>query len=122
MMRLTLSILVVTLFAPASVSGQATNTTPGEARPATVTTPANPVPPLEPQGYDYDPSGRRDPFISLVRRTTAAAGISANPRPTGMAGLGTDEFVVRGIIKGSKAWSAMVKGRDNRSYMLRAGD
>jgi Tfp pilus assembly protein PilP len=80
------------------------------------------VPALEPHGYDYDPSGRRDPFISLVRRTAAALGTSANARPTGVAGLGADEIVVRGILKGSKGRSALVKGLDNRNYTLRAGD
>ena len=87
-----------------------------------MTAPSNQVPPLEPHGYDYDPSGRRDPFISLVRRTAAALGPSANTRPTGVAGLGADEIVVRGILKGSKGRSALVKGLDNRNYTLRAGD
>ncbi len=80
------------------------------------------MPALEPHGYDYDPSGRRDPFISLVRRTAAALGTSANTRPTGVGGLGTDEILVRGTMKGTKGYLAMVKGTDNRNYTLRAGD
>ena len=121
-MRLTLLIVVVTLLAATPVSGQAPTAGAVAPRPATVTTPANPVPPLEPNGYDYDPSGRRDPFISLVRRTTSAVGTSATMRPRGVAGLGTDEIVVRGLIQGRHGWAALVKGVDNRSYTIKAGD
>ena len=121
-MRPTLVILVVTLLAATAVRGQAPAAGAVAPRPATVTPPANLVPPLEPHGYDYDPSGRRDPFISLVRRTTAAVGTSASMRPRGVAGLGTDEIVVRGLLQGRHGWAAVVKGIDNRSYTLRAGD
>ena len=48
-MRLAFTIFALTVLAAVPVSGQ----TPAAARPATVTTPSNPVPPLEPQGYDY---------------------------------------------------------------------
>lgn len=121
-MRLALLILVVTLVSATPISGQAPAAGAGAPRPAAVTTPANPVPPLEPTGYNYDPSGRRDPFISLVRRTTAAVGTSATMRPRGVAGLGTDEIVVRGLMQGGQGWKAVVKGIDNRSYTLKAGD
>ena len=121
-MRLALSIVLVTLLAATPVSGQAPASGSAAARPATVTTPANPVPPLEPHGYDYDASGRRDPFISLVRRTAAVLGTSANSRPTGKAGLSAEQMVVHGIVKKPGGWLALVKGVDNRSYTLQAGD
>jgi Tfp pilus assembly protein PilP len=122
MMRMTVAIFAVTLLAATPVSGQAPAAGQVAPRPATVTTPANPVPSLEPNGYDYDPSGRRDPFISLVRRTTAAVGTSATTRPRGVAGLSVDEIVVRGLMQGRHGWAAVVKGVDNRSYTIRAGD
>ena len=121
-MRLTCLLLAVTLAAATSVSGQAPASTPGTPRPATVTTPATPVPALEPTGYTYDPSGRRDPFISLVRRTASALGTSASSRPAGIAGLSTEEIVIRGLVKGRNGWKAMVKAVDGRSYQLVAGD
>ena len=121
-MRLTFLLLAVTLAAATSVSGQAPASTPGTPRPATVTTPATPVPALEPTGYTYDPSGRRDPFISLVRRTASALGTSASSRPAGIAGLSTEEIVIRGLVKGRNGWKAMVKAVDGRSYQLVAGD
>ena len=121
-MRLTFLILVVTVAAAKPVSGQASVAAPGPPRPATVTTPATPVPALEPTGYTYDPSGRRDPFISLVRRTASALGTSATSRPPGIGGLSSDEIVIRGLVKGRNGWKAMVKAVDGRSYQLVAGD
>ena len=121
-MRLTFLILAVTVAAAKPVSGQAPAAAPGTPRPAAVTTPATQVPALEPTGYTYDPSGRRDPFISLVRRTASALGTSATSRPAGIRGLSSDEIVIRGLVKGRDGWKAMVKAVDGRSYQLVAGD
>lgn len=117
MMRITLLSIAAALLAATPVSGQAT--APAPAAPAAATTA---VPALEPQGYDYKPAGRRDPFISLVRRTTEALGSSAISRPTGIAGLSTDEITMRGVLKGREGWKALVRGADNRTYYIKAGD
>jgi Tfp pilus assembly protein PilP len=117
MMRITFLSIAAAILAAAPVSGQA----PAPATPAAVTAPH--VPALEPQGYDYKPAGRRDPFISLVRRSTEALGTSATIRPTGLAGLSTDEVVIRGVMKGRNGYSAIVRGADNRTYTgVKAGD
>ena len=117
MMRITLLIIAAAVLAATPVSGQA----PAPATPAAVTAPQ--VPALEPQGYDYKPSGRRDPFISLVRRNTEALGTSVSIRPTVLAGLATDEVVMRGVMKGRNGYSAIVRGADNRTYTgVKAGD
>ena len=116
-MRSTLLIIAAAVLAATPVSGQA----PAPTAPAAVTSPQ--VPALEPQGYDYKPAGRRDPFISLVRRSTEALGTSATIRPTGLAGLSTDEVVMRGVMKGRNGYSAIVRGADNRTYTgVKAGD
>ena len=117
-MRITLLIVAAAVLAAAPVSGQAPAPVP--ATPAAVTTPQ--VPALEPQGYDYKPSGRRDPFVSLVRRTSEALGTSATARPTGIAGLSVDEITMRGVYKGRNGWTALVRGVDNRTYSLKTGD
>lgn len=119
-MRITLLILAVALLAATPVSGQAPAANP--VAPATAATPTNKVPALEPQGYDYNPAGRRDPFISLVRRTTQATGTSANPRPTGLGGLSIEQIRMTGVVKGRQGFSAIVKGVDNRTYYVKAGD
>ena len=121
MTRITALIIVTAaLLAATPVSGQ--TPAPGPVAPAAATTPGPKVPPLEPQGYDYNPAGRRDPFISLVRRTTQAAGTSANPRPTGLGGLSIEQIRMTGVVKGRLGFSAIVKGVDNRTYYVKAGD
>jgi type IV pilus assembly protein PilP len=123
MMRTAFLIVAVALLAATPVSGQAP--APSPVAPAATTTPApvpNASPALEPQGYDYNPAGRRDPFISLIRRTTAVSGVSAHSRPTGIAGLSSDEITMRGVVKGRDGWKAIVKGADNRTYTVKAGE
>ena len=119
-MRLTALIIAAALLAATPVGGQ--TPAPGPVAPAAATAPGPKVPPLEPQGYDYNPAGRRDPFISLVRRTTQAAGTSANPRPTGLGGLSIEQIRMTGVVKGRLGFSAIVKGVDNRTYYVKAGD
>ena len=67
MRSMSLVLLAMTLTA-APVSAQ---TAPGGA-PATAPAPAaaagQPSDPVTPQGFTYAPEGRRDPFVSLVRR------------------------------------------------------
>ena len=123
MMRISLLIIAVAVLAVTPVSGQAPAPAPAPATPATPATVTTQVPALEPQGYDYKPAGRRDPFISLVRRSTEALGTSTAIRPTGLAGLSTDEVVMRGVMKGRNGYSAIVRGADNRTYTgVKAGD
>ena len=118
-MRITALIIAAALLAATPVSGQTPAPSPAAAA---ATTPAPKVPPLEPQGYEYNPAGRRDPFISLVRRTTQATGTSANPRPTGLGGLSIEQIRMTGVVKGRQGFSAIVKGVDNRTYYVKAGD
>ena len=120
MMRITRLIFAAALLAATPVRGQAP--APNPVAPATAATPTNSVPSLEPQGYDYVAAGRRDPFISLVRRTTQASGTSANPRPTGLGGLSIEQIRMTGVVKGRQGFSAIVKGVDNRTYYVKAGD
>jgi hypothetical protein len=83
--------------------------------------PAAPVEPLAPQGYTYDPDGRRDPFVSLVRRG-ADIGVAPGERPPGLAGMTSAEIVLKGTIKGQTGWVAMVQGTDNKTYMVAPGE
>jgi len=120
-MRLPVLILTAALLPATPVSGQAPPPATVPAAPTATTAPTK-VPALEPQGYDYHPAGRRDPFVSLVRRTTAASGTSATSRPRGLGGLSTDEIIMRGVVKGRDGFVAMALGADNRIYYLKAGD
>jgi hypothetical protein len=74
---------------------------------------------LSGRGYSYDPAGRRDPFRSLLVRSLDRSG---SPRPAGIAGIGIDDVSVQGIWKTKSGFVAQIRGTDNKSYLLRAGD
>ena len=119
MMRITFFTLTAALLASIPASAQVPAATPQNA---TTTTSVVTAPPLEPSGYTYNAAGRRDPFISLVRRTTEAAGTSASPRAKGLAGLSLGELRMTGVVRGGDGWIALVKAVDNRSYTVKPGD
>lgn len=73
----------------------------------------------EGSGYRYDARGRRDPFVSL------ALGLNILPpevRPPGLAGMLIQEVSLRGIVKTSDGYIAMIQGTDNKSYFARTGE
>ena len=90
------------------------------AAPGAQAQPAPPPPPDEDEGhaYVYDPAGRRDPFKSLLVRERSRQG----ERPPGIPGLSVDELELQGLCKTRSGWLALVRGADNRSYLLRKGD
>jgi Tfp pilus assembly protein PilP len=75
---------------------------------------------LEPQGYLYNPDGRRDPFVSLLRR--GADSRSAGPRGAGLAGLATSEVALRGVLTSEGAFVGILYGVDQKNYIVRVGD
>jgi Tfp pilus assembly protein PilP len=105
--------------APAPAASAAQAPAPKGAAPASQ--PGGPQ--LEPQGYTYDPAGRRDPFVSLVQR-----GSDTTQRPTlgargaGLGGLETGEVTLKGTIATQGGFVAIVMGSDNKTYIVRAGD
>jgi type IV pilus assembly protein PilP len=76
---------------------------------------------VEPQGYTYNPEGRRDPFVTLVRRGTDARAQSG-PKVAGLAGLGTGEVSLRGTLTSRGAFVGILQGVDSKTYIVRAGD
>jgi hypothetical protein len=103
-------------------SGQAKPPAPAPAAPVEAQTPPPPPPPAGAQpaeNYTYDPSGRRDPFLTLL-------GTGAKPitsvRGEGAAGLSVNEISVRGVFQTRGAFIAMVQGPDNKTYMIHQGD
>lgn len=71
------------------------------------------------RAYTYDPAGRRDPFRSLLVREASRPG---GPRPPGIAGISIDDITLQGIWKTKSGYVAQIRGTDNKSYLLRAGD
>ena len=71
------------------------------------------------RGYTYDPAGRRDPFRSLLVRNESK---QPGARPPGIAGIAVDDVTLQGIWKTRAGYVAQIRGTDNKSYLLRAGD
>lgn len=69
--------------------------------------------------YSYDPAGRRDPFRSLLVRPEKGM---AGKRPPGIPGIAIDDVILQGIWRTRAGYVAQIRGTDNKSYLLRAGD
>ncbi|MEO6325084.1 MAG: hypothetical protein ABIT01_17995 [Thermoanaerobaculia bacterium] len=69
--------------------------------------------------YTYEVGGRRDPFRSLLIRNPNA---DRGPRPAGPAGMLVDELELQGTIRIKSGWVAMMRGTDNRAYLLKKGN
>ena len=71
--------------------------------------------------YSYNPDGRRDPFVSLLRRGTDTG--RSQGRPTeGVAGMLVNELVLKGIMQSRPNFVALVQGPDNKTYVVRVND
>ena len=131
---LTASVVSAAQSAPAPASTPVAGSAPASAdapAPAPANAPANPAAPapaaaaatpLEPQGYNYDPQGRRDPFVSLLRRGSDVPHASGGNRPNGLAGLETSEVTLKGTIATQGTYVGILQGSDNKTYIVRAGD
>ena len=109
--------------APPAAKTAASAPAPGNAPAAApVAAPAAAVTPLEPQGYTYDPQGRRDPFVSLLRRGSEVPRIAGSNRPNGLAGLETSEVTLKGTIATQGTYVGILQGSDSKTYIVRAGD
>jgi Tfp pilus assembly protein PilP len=77
--------------------------------------------PLESPAYTYEPQGRRDPFISLLRRggDTQRA---VNARPAGVSGLEASDMVLKGTMQSRTGYVALVEATDKKTYIVKAGD
>ena len=80
---------------------------------------AAPAPPTPPENYTYEPAGRRDPFLNLLNT-------GAEPRPAagpeGPTSLTVAEVSVRGVMQSRGGLIAMIKGPDNKTYIVHQGD
>lgn len=122
MMPLRFGLVVATLAVAAHVAAQAPPAA-ASAPPTAAAAPQAPRPdlPTPPADFAYRSEGRRDPFMNLSRAGTVATPQTGASRPTGAAGIGTDELVVRGIVQSQGAYVAMVSGPAGQTYTIRAG-
>jgi Tfp pilus assembly protein PilP len=73
-----------------------------------------------PAPFTYNSEGRRDPFISLLGRGSDPR--SQGARPAGVPGLLINEVSVKGIVRNSSGFVALIQGPDNKTYVVKAGD
>jgi Tfp pilus assembly protein PilP len=73
----------------------------------------------DPTGYSYNPQGRRDPFVSLLKPVSADQG--ARTRRPGMEGFLIQEVALKGIVRTPKGYTAMLLGTDGKSYFVNVG-
>ncbi|MGD9903842.1 MAG: pilus assembly protein PilP [Vicinamibacterales bacterium] len=120
MMPLRCALIVATLAVAVHVAAQAP---PAAASAPAQVAPAAPRPdlPTPPANFTYRSDGRRDPFMNLSRSGTVAVADTGASRPTGAAGIGVDELVVRGILQSRGAYVAMVSGPSGQTYTIRSG-
>jgi Tfp pilus assembly protein PilP len=109
--------------APAAQAGQAPGA-PGAPAPGSGTDTVRSILNQEfeaaPGTYTYDPQGRRDPFVSLLKRIDADTG--PKTRPPGIKGFLIQEVALKGIVKTPKGFTAMLLGTDGKSYFVTTGD
>jgi len=117
-----LAVLLAALMAPVASKAQSAPAPANTPAPAPATAPAPAATPLEPQGYTYDPQGRRDPFVSLLRRGSDVPRAAGGNRPNGLAGLETSEVTLKGTIATQGTYVGILQGSDNKTYIVRAGD
>jgi type IV pilus assembly protein PilP len=71
-------------------------------------------------GYVYNPQGRRDPFVSLLKPVSADQ--SQRQRERGMRGFLIQEVALKGIVKDRGGYIAILLGTDGKSYFVRVGE
>lgn len=122
--QLLIAGLLVASAAPALGQAPAPGSRPAgtDAQAATPTAPTAPAPPTPPANYAYTIDGRRDPFVALLGNTGKKAAAAAPVRAEGVAGLGTDELTVKGILLSEGRWVAMVAGPSGKVFTVHPGD
>lgn len=116
--RLPLATLAVGLLMAATVQ-PAPAQAPAAQAPPPAAPPGRTLPPT-PQGYTYNPEGRRDPFVSLLNRGVEQR--QQSPRPEGLDGLSVTDIAIRGIVADRGSYIAMIEAPDARTYIVRSGD
>jgi len=73
----------------------------------------------DPTGFNYNPQGRRDPFVSLLKPVSADQGVKT--RRPGMEGFLIQEVALKGIVRTPRGYTAMLLGTDGKSYFVQEG-
>ena len=80
---------------------------------------ATPAPAPAAEAYTYDPSGRRDPFVSLLSRGIEP---TTGKKLAGLGGLTTGEVMLRGVMQSRNSYVALLSGPDGKTYSAHVND
>jgi Tfp pilus assembly protein PilP len=75
-----------------------------------------------PPAYAYNPEGRRDPFVSLLRRGRETVRRPDGKVVDGVRSLLVNEIALKGILQSRGDNIALVQGPDNKTYLVRVND
>jgi len=120
-------VIALALIALAIAPGFAQQPPAGASAVPPATTPQAGQAPAQPgaqpsaPGYTYDPEGRRDPFVSLLRRATDQHRPGGKPAE-GVGGFLVSEIQLKGVMQSRGAYLALVLGPDNKTYTVRVND
>jgi Tfp pilus assembly protein PilP len=109
--------------APAPAPAKPSEKTSGAAATPSAGAAAESTTAAQPHGFSYNPEGRRDPFVNLLRRGTGIDTSAHNgPRPAGIKGLGASEVTLKGTLASQGAYVAILQGVDSRTYVVHPGE
>ena len=119
-MRTAVALLIVVAAVAASAQEKPAVQAPPQAPVvAAAQAPATPAAPA----FVYNPEGRRDPFVSLVKRATEArTRQSKQPAAGGISGFLVSELTLKGIMQSRSDFVALVSGPDAKTYLVRVND
>jgi type IV pilus assembly protein PilP len=119
-MKSAVALLIV--LAAVAASAQEKPAVPPPPQGSGVAPAAAPAPAVTP-AFVYNPEGRRDPFVSLVKRATEArARQGKQPAAGGISGFLVSELTLKGIMLSRGDHVALVSGPDAKTYLVRAND
>lgn len=113
-------VTLLALLAPTAVAQQPAAAPPAKAGEAVKDVPIPAEQDSTPPVYTYEVGGRRDPFRSLLVRNPNEK--KPGNVPAGVAGMLVEELELQGTIRTRGGWIAMMRGSDNKSYLLRKGN
>lgn len=122
--RLAVGVAFVLVLSGTGLADQQPKAQTPQAKPPATKAPARILPPPavpEPaSGYSYRSEGRRDPFQTLIARGSDLR--PSGRRAEGLAGLGVNEIVLRGVLRTRGTYVAMVQGPDLKTYIVHPND
>jgi type IV pilus assembly protein PilP len=117
-MRTAIALLIVLAAAGASAQVKPAAQVPPQAPAA-----AAPQAPVAAPAFVYSPEGRRDPFVSLVKRAAEARSRQGKqPAAGGVSGFLVSELTLKGVMQSRGEHVALVAGPDAKTYLVRVND